>query len=200
MGAGWSNAVCLINGPLKQNNFYADKWRVIYLERHVANMICEWRLCPEQSRVRTWGSEWAGSSGELSVPGRSWKRQPWFWTHKWGGNESRWGGSFMSVTHIFASDSVLHQRGFLVPASWSNVEKIGRVTQKNDENCWKAEKILHAYISRALLCMCFYSVLITIAIQTPFSSALRNKAYICHLVVLLFCPWGEKCRWNSILF
>lgn len=106
----------------------------------------------------------------------------------------------MSVTLIFTTDSVLYQHSFLVPASCSNVEKIRKVTKKNDENCWKVEKILHGYISRALLGMCFYSVLVTIAIQTPFSSTLRSKAYICHLVVLLFCPWGEKCWWNSILF
>lgn len=35
------------------------------LERHVLNVICEGRLCPEQSHVRTWGSEWAGGPGEF---------------------------------------------------------------------------------------------------------------------------------------
>lgn len=99
--------------------------------------------------------------------------------HKQGGNEAGWGGHFVSVNLLFTSDSVLYQCGFLVPTSWSNIEKIGKGTQKNDTNCWKAEKILHEYISRILLCMWFYSVLITIVIQTPFSSALRKKAYSC---------------------
>lgn len=140
------------------------------------------------SHVGTWGSEWAGGSGELSVPGPSWKREPWFLdTNRVGMNQGE-EVIFVSVNLTFTSDSVLHQCGFLVPASWSNTEKIGRVTRNSDTNCWKAEKILHGYISKALLCMWFYSVLITIAIQTPFSSPLRKKAYSCHLVVLLFCP------------
>lgn len=112
--------------PLKQS--FSCRQVESYGPGKVSSEICEGR--PEQSHVGVRMGKWFQGA---SVPRPSWKRWLWLWTYKQGGNESEWGGSFMSVILVFTSSLVWHQRGFLVPASWSHAENIGRVTQKNDK-------------------------------------------------------------------
>lgn len=79
IGAGRCNAVCLVNEVIETESFSCRQ-----VEIYEPGKACSERDLWREggcvlSHVGTWGSEWAGGSGELSVPGPSWKRQPWFW-------------------------------------------------------------------------------------------------------------------------